>query len=343
MGMGHMDQPRRPPGTPEGGQWAPTAHDEADISLDAGTVSVLQRRAREVEALGFVPAAAIGSALRRTGVGAWWGSHWALAEHGPEGATYPAMPDDETPLRSLGRSRSGHRRTHRMAYAGAGVEVRMPSVAAVRRYASRLSGGTGQEAVTFDIPVSAVYPDGEVSGWVRATCGADGTWATRALGAHDEGAHTKAGEYVAESVQCLLEARRPSRALREVGDLLERRRQRRVSTGVKLAPARSSWVRKTGYDYATGTLLVSTGRHNYGYRASERSYQVIANTWSPGRAFNLLVRGKAQRVDVVECDKCGRYSAQIDGAGKHRCPPQEASPQAMSARAALLERRDFDD
>ena len=27
-------QPRRPPGTPEGGQWAPSAHDEADIPLE---------------------------------------------------------------------------------------------------------------------------------------------------------------------------------------------------------------------------------------------------------------------------------------------------------------------
>jgi hypothetical protein len=33
MGMGTRQQPRKPAGTPVGGQFAPTAHDEADISL----------------------------------------------------------------------------------------------------------------------------------------------------------------------------------------------------------------------------------------------------------------------------------------------------------------------
>ena len=31
--MSNANQPRRPAGTPAGGQWAPTAHDEADVDL----------------------------------------------------------------------------------------------------------------------------------------------------------------------------------------------------------------------------------------------------------------------------------------------------------------------
>ena len=328
----YKDQPRRPAGTPEGGRWAPMAHAETDIEL----TSVLQRRAQQLETLGFVQATAVRSALRRSAAGSWWAAHWALAEQPPAGrASYPKMPDDETPMRTGGRALSGRRRTHRMAYRGAGVELRMPSAAAVRRYASHLADKTGQETVTFDVPVSASYPgqDGrskEVSGWARVTRGPDGTWATKVLGFPDEGG-AGAGEYVAESVQCVLEARRPSRALKEVGDLLERRRQRKERLGVKLVPMRSTWVRQVGYDYATGAIIVSTGQHTYGYKAPERAYQAIANAYSPGRAYNLLLRGKAQRVDVVECPKCGRYSAQLDGAGTHTCPPREASRQAMAA------------
>jgi len=326
----YKGQPRRPTGTPEGGQWAPMAHDEGDFELS----SVFQARARAVEALGFVQATTVRSAFRRAPAGSWWASHWALAEQPPAGeAAYPKMPDDETPMRTGGQSLSGRRRTHRMAYRGAGVELRMPSAAAVRRYASHLAAKTGQETVTFDVPVSTVYPDGaghrEVSGWVRATRAPDGSWATRALGSRSEGA-----EYVAESVQCVLEARRPSRALREVGDLLERRRQRKEKLGVKLVTMRSTWVRQVGYDYATGTVLISTGQNTYGYRAPERTYQALAGSFSPGRAYNLLLRGKAQRVDVVECGACGRYYTQVDGASRHKCPTKEASRQAMSAAMA---------
>ena len=320
----YRDQPRRPAGVPEGGQWAPMAHDEGDFDLS----QVLQARVKAVETLGFVRATAVRSAFRRAAPGKWWASHWALAEQPPAGETaYPKMPDDETPVHSGGRALSGRRRTHRMAYQGGGVQLRMPSAAAVRRYASRLAEQTGQKTVTFDVPVSTVHPDGELSGWARVTRGPDGSWATRVLGARSQ---ETGAEYVAEAVQCVLEARRPSRALKEVGDLLERRRQRKEKLGVKLVQMRSTWVRQVGYDYSTGTVIVSTGQRTFGYKAPERTYQAIASAYSPGRAYNMLLRGKAQRVDVVECPDCGRYYAQVDGASQHRCPPKEASRQAMA-------------
>jgi hypothetical protein len=228
-----------------------------------------------------------------------------------------------------------------MAYRGAGVELRMPSAAAVRRYASKLAVETGQEAVTFDLPVSAIYPDTnrpqgrEVSGWVRATRGPDGSWATRALGFPAAGPDAKARDYVAEAAQCVLDARRPSQALRDAGDLLERRNRRRGELGVKLAPTPlSTWVRQAGYDRSAEVLVISTSRGSYAYKVPERAYQAIAGSQSPGRAYNLLVRGKAQRVEVAECENCGRWSVKADGRGRHRCPPQEASRQAMATEGA---------
>lgn len=328
------EQPRHPSGTPVGGQWAPMTHDEADIGLEGPVRSALQRRARELREIGFAQPMSLSSRLSGTGLRTWWLSQLAIGEHmaGP-GKEYPKMPDDETPSGGHGRSFTGKRRTHLRSYAGAGVGIRMPSVAAVRRYAAKLAEGTNGP-VTFDVPVSASHPDGEVSGWVRVTRSPDGSWASRALGfPHDD----KGREYISEGVQCLLEARRPTRALSEVGDLLERRRQRRSEMGVKLRPTKSTWVRQVGYDYETGTLVVSTGSHVYGYKAPERTYQAIANAYSPGRAYNLFVRGKVQRVDITECEKCGRYSAQVDGEGHHRCPPSEAPRAAMAARAARIE------
>lgn len=325
-------QPRKPAGIPEGGQWAPMSHAEADIEL----VSVLKRRTDEMDQVGFVRATVARTALRRSGAGEWWAAHWALGEQPPDGVgEYPKMPDDETPAQAGGRSLSGHRRTHTMAYRGAGVELRMPSAAAARRYAAQLSDATKQATVTFDIPVSATYPgkDGdvaEVSGWVRATRSGDGSWSTRALGFPSDDEVPGAGAYVAESTQCVLEARRPSRALRDVGDLLERRRQRHAKLGVKLKETRSTWVRQIGYDYTGGAMIISTGEHTYGYKTSPGTYQAIASSYSPGWAYNRLVRGKSKRVEVVECPSCGRYFTKVNGAGKHKCPPKEAGRKEMA-------------
>ena len=107
---------------------------------------------------------------------------------------------------------------------------------------------------------------------------------------------------------------------------------------MKLAPARSSWVRKTGYDYATGTLLVSIGRHAYGYRAPERSYQVIAKTYSASGTPAISARS-------ARCASPSRSSAwrRADDRASGTFGAEEGPPTAVPAHfggaAEILVRR----
>ena len=348
---------RVPPGVPTGGQFAPTSRPEAtDVHLvdddlgpdtssvpgaDAGLEAFLAERRERIRAGGYVrPAAAPRASVDPRSsayLREWWEAEHATAEYGGEAGAYPQMPDDHTPGRGLGNALSGHRRTHRMAYAGAGVSMRMPSVTAIRRYAletgaAQLEASQGGQA-TFDVPVTATYPGGEVTGWVRVTRSSDGSWATRGLGFSKE-----ASAYVAEAVQCVLEARRPTRALADTGDLLERRRQRAAQIGTHLAEVRSSWIKAAGYDKATGTMVVTTATHEYGYRVPPEVFSKVTTARQPGGVFNQLVRGRATRVEVRQCEACHRFSAEL---ATHRCPPREAPRQVATPLQNELSRRRF--
>ncbi len=139
-----------------------------------------------------------------------------------------------------------------MAYVGEDVAIRMPSATSIKSFADAdvLGKGRGE---TFDVPVSAQFPGGQIDGWVRVAKGSDGTWATQGLGFTAE-----QSAYVAESVQCVLESRRPSRALRDAGDILERRRQRAAELGAPVTPITSTWIKGAGYDKVTGTMVITT-------------------------------------------------------------------------------------
>ena len=353
---------RVPPGVPTGGQFAPTSRPEAtDVQLvdddlasglasdragAAGLDAFLADRRERIRAGGYVrPAAAPKASVDPRSsayLREWWEAEHATAEYANEAGAYPQMPDDYTPGRGLGNALSGHRRTHRMAYAGAGVSMRMPSVTAIRRYALEVgttelgaSGrGPGQDGpTTFDVPVTATYPGGEVTGWVRVTRSDDGSWATRGLGFSKE-----SSAYVAEAVQCVLEARRPARALADTGDLLERRRRRAAEIGTTLAEVRSSWIRAAGYDKATGTMVVTTATHEYGYRVPPEVFAKVTTARQPGGVFNQLIRGRATRVEVRQCEACQRFSAEF---ATHRCPPREASRQVAVPLQNELSRRRF--
>jgi hypothetical protein len=179
----------------------------------------------------------------------------------------------------------------------------------IKRYA------TNEGSATFDVPVSASYPAGSVTGWVRVTRGADGSWATRGLGFSPEDS-----AYVAEAVQAVLEARRPSRALEEVGDLLDRRRARAAAVGARVEVAGSQWIKRLGYDESTNTMVMVTARSLYGFTVPPDVYRAMSESRSPGRVYNQVVKGRAVRVEVRKCSNCHRYSTA--GAG-HRCPPRE--------------------
>ena len=319
-----FSQPRVPPGVPAGGQYTHKTTAEADLHLDDPFApprkKLLQARREMLAAAGYVEPARISAgidpnttAYRRE----WWDQTFTLGEYGDARGDYPQMPDDYTPSMTTGRSLEGNRRTHRMCYRGIGVALRMPSATSIKRYA------TNEGSATFDVPVSASYPGGSVTGWVRVTRGANGTWATRGLGFSPEDS-----AYVAEAVQAVLEARRPSRALQEVGDLLDRRRARAAALGTRVEVANSQWIRRLGYDKSTSTMVMVTGRSLYGFTVPPEVYQAMSESHSPGRIYNEVIKGRARRVEVRECLHCHRYSTAGTG---HRCPPREG-PRNLTRR-----------
>jgi len=332
--MARNDQPRQPSGTPIGGQFSGKSNPESDADIfdpdydlavrneeaQRELRELIDQRCAALERQGFLPFATAPNLVNPRSTAhraAWWDQHMAAAEYGaPEGG-YLQMPDDWTPSRHGGQSITGLRRTHRMAYSGGGVAIRMPSAAAIRSFAqAEVPGKVAGD--TFDVPVTADFPGGEVSGWVRVVPGNDGTWATQGLGfTHQQSA------YVAEAVQCVLEARHPTMALRQAGDLLERRRQRAAQLGVKAEQVRSSWINAVGYDQNTGTMIVAAGKdtgheRQYGYAVTPETFLRVKDSPAPGKLFNRFIRGQAPRVEVTACGKCGRYSASPAG---HRCPP----------------------
>lgn len=296
----------------------------------------MRARSLELQSMGFVPVATApmlvdprSTAHRRE----WWNRHFAAAEYGnPEGG-YAQMPDDWTPERSGGQSLTGNRRTHRMAYVGENVALRMPSVASIKSFSDANVTGkaTGE---TFDVPVSAQFPGGQIDGWVRVARGEDGTWATQGLGFTSE-----QSAYVAESVQCVLEARRPSRALADAGDLLERRRRRAAELGTPMQPIRSSWIKDVGYHRASGTMVMTTDAENgtkvYGFEVPIAAFLRVANAEAPGRVFNQIIRGKSKKIEVKECAKCDHAYV----TPQHRCPVNVSTRKRYLPRLALIRER----
>lgn len=231
------------------------------------------------------------------GIDAWWGGSFVSAEYEANGEGFEKMPDDYTPGMASGRALSGHRRTHRMRYEGAGVVLRMPSATAIRRY----SAERGHR--TFDVPVSAEVDGRTVQAWVRVTQHGPRVWSTKALGFAPGDVR---GLKVAEAANAVLESRRPRVALERVRDLMARRRDRASQVGTVVHPFayRSSFLQRAGYDRARGVFTVEIGGKAYGYQVSERVAQAVMNARDPGRVYNAMIRGRARRVDtVIEGDR----------------------------------------
>ena len=293
--------PRHEAGTvgKQGGRFKTYVRGHGDVAL----FDLDPERADALRAGEFVPAAATATVDNQ--VDTWWDRGFVTAEHG----TYPKLPDDWTPGGTKGHALSGGRRTHRRTYKGAGVELRMPSVTAIRSFAAEAG------AATFDVPVSASFPGGTVQGWVRVTPQRPGEWSVSGLGMDPE-----ASAYVSEAVSAVLEARTPSVALAATDDLMARRRRRFAQGGVKLqAPNnKSQFISGVGYNRDAGTMAVVMGKRSYTYQVPEHVFNMVKNAASPGQVYNLLIKGKtAHGAPVVACDRCGRFSAAAVG---HRCP-----------------------
>lgn len=327
-------QPRQPKGAVAGnvnvgGQFAEHLRTNPEVRLGASGTAMEQLHARRMQlrAAGYMPAGsgiADGSPRSTAGISRWWETHFTRAEFAPEAekGSYHQMPDDYTPGMHGGRALSQHRRTHRMLYEGAGVAVRMPSVTSIRRYSKELKGQT------FDIPVEATYPGGTVSGYVRVTQNGPNTWSVSGLNMP-----AAANAYVSEAIQATLEDRRPSTALGRVEDLLERRRERFAAGGVTLnATPQSSWIRGMGYNDASQQMVVQLGERVYAYKVQKEIFEAAQTSWSPGRIYNQLVKGR-DRAPVDFHDVCGRY---FDAAKPHRCPSRHKD---RSTTVKLFNRR----
>lgn len=294
-------QPRTPPG------------DGPDVR------SPWQQRRDALLADGYVPAVATPTSLppgRLDDGRRWWAQHWASGEFGHADGDFAKMPDDETPSHLPGQSQSSTTRTYRRRYTGAGVDLRMPAVAAVKRFAA------GNDGATFDVPVTITTPNGTSQGWVRVTPGPSGQWGSQPLGFAEADA-----DYVAESVSSVLEARQPTRSLAAARDLLARAELRRARTGTPPVPIDSSWIRDGSYDETTGTMSLSLDGRRYGYVASREAFERVATSYSPGRTFQHEVKGQLDRVSVADCGSCGRVYVTSVG---HTCPTAPTGRRAPS-------------
>lgn len=243
----------------------------------------------------------------------WWDQEFVIGEFGVEGTgTHELMPDDYTPGMTFGRSAEGNRRTHRMLYEGAGVAVRMPSATAIKRFSAE------KKNRTFDVPVSVEVDGQQVAAHVRITKNGPNQWGVSALGL--KGVQ---GEKVAEAVSAVLEARRPSVALRQVDDLIVRRRERLAQAGAKMNPVKSQFIESMGYNEAGSEMYVNMGGQNkdgsprrYAYRVPRDVYHAVAGAESVGKAYNnfvkkggapLIAGGKDNPVQVAVDEKTGRF------------------------------------
>lgn len=304
-------RPRVPEGFTEGGQFCAYQRNEAGGTLRTPlTKEQLAERAQFLASNGYVSAVTAVAGKTRT-VAGWWAQAMSVAE---VGGGYAKMADNETLSHTGGNSFQGERRTHRRTYTSGDIELRMPAAAAVKRF----SASTGR--ATFDIPVTANVDGQSVVQWVRATENPSGRWSVSALGVR-----SNSGTKIAEGVSAVLEARQPTMALREAGDLLERRRARVERYGAPLEPVNSGFIKGVAFDESTSTMAITTagGRGLYGYTVSRDVYEAVARSSSPGAAYNSLVRNKAQRVGVSRCEDCGRFSSE---AVSHICQGRHNGP-----------------
>lgn len=286
----------------------------------------------------------------------WWDQNFITGEFLPEKAgSYALMPDNYTPGMTAGKSAEGNRRTHRMLYEGAGVAVRMPSATAIKRFS------TENQNNSFDVPLSIEIDGQQVAGHVRVSKNGPNQWGVEALGFGSD-----KGGRVSEAVSAVLEARRPSTALRNVDSLIERRRERLAMTGAKLGKTEttSSFIDGIGYNEHGNEMYMNIEGRQYAYRVPRDVYHAIRNApptimvrqpdgsmkeepWGPGRAYNKLVKkggaplvagGKNNPIQVGIDEKTGRAYNLARGFQFNRrtAPTQEAKRSRTIALRKVL-------
>ncbi|WP_292716246.1 KTSC domain-containing protein [Microbacterium sp. 13-71-7] len=282
------------------GRFAPKSASAPEVSLGSkSTDAFMSARRAALEAHGYLPARSLAKADPSGDISPerWWAAAGLTASNG-DGYTV------------MGRGEGKLRR-----YEGSEVTLRMPSVASIEAFAR-------QTGTTFDMPVEAATPRGPVTGHVRVTRHEDGRWSVSAVGMPQA-----EGAYAAEAVNAVLETRRPSLALHDIKDVLQRRRERIAAAGVRLRRVdASSWITGIGYNEADEQLVVEMNGRTYGYHVSREAYQETLEAPSVGRAYNAFVKGQP-RYEVAQCERCTRY---YNASNTHRCASQHDTARPLT-------------
>ncbi len=88
----------------------------------------------------------------------------------------------------------------------------------------------------------------------------------------------------------------------------------------------STWIRSIGYDQTTTTMVMTTSGRVYAYHVHPDTYHAVADSYSPGHAFNHVVKGRAPRVQVRQCPRCARFTSSAAG---HECPIRQSERDAQ--------------
>lgn len=297
-------QPRRPQGTPVGGQFDRKVGNHPEINL---TETYIEGRSAAIVAGRYITPMALqfadprGAVRRRQ----WWDLAEWTQEHNHHLGDYPSMPEQ------LADGRRVNLRTYDNDHAA----IRMPSASAVRTYAAGLA-----DPKTFDLPIEYADADGRmIRISMRVTALAGGHFHVTAPNGSNE-TRVRA----AEAARAVLEAQRPLRALRDIGDLLQRHKDR-VPNGVfKMAPVESSFIEAVGYEPVNGEMLVAMKAGKvYNYKVPDYVFDAVIASPSVGRAYTRYVKG-APRADVEMCRTCRQW-ASVEG---HVCEDHGSRPFA---------------
>lgn len=214
---------------------------------------------------------------------------------------YTLLPEDWAPAgvtAAVGKSVGGRRRIDRINYEGGGLAVRMYRASTIKRFAKAHGG-------TFEFPIEIEGTAGRsMIGHVRVTQNEPGKWTVEPLGFP-----ANVSWRASEAVASILEARRPSHALRDAGDLLAKHRERIASAGTILQEdaSGSSFVKAMGYNRASQEMTIQLGERTYGYHVDEEIYEAVQQASSVGARYNELVKNHAERIPVDQCTSCKRW------------------------------------
>lgn len=304
-------QPRIEKGVRDGGKFTFGTKQRSPISV--GERQTYAQRAELLAGNGFVPATTLSAAASPSTTAAideWYARASVATERTGDGTSYVSM----------GRGQGANR----MRYQGGGVDIRMMSKASIKRTSAEHGNATVK------VPV-AVSVDGKapVQGDVLVTQTGKDTWKVTAMGGSGD---TEAEKKLEEAVTAVLESRRVTGSIARAGDLLEKRQAREAAEGAAISPVGvSQFIDGMGYDKATQTIGTEINGQFYGHKGSPDLFKRVMDSERKGALFNQLVK-KGARVEVQNCENCGRFSV---ASVEHTCPKDHQAP--APANEARLE------